>query len=315
MSSLVLALLTAAPVTEHAALLTRAHAELQTAGGPSAATMQELAEAVDEEPKNLDLLTAYGYVLRRSGQPEAALVPLQKALKRGQTRAEGQPVALHEVVVATLIELEQFPEAAEVYRTYGYPLLPRTHQILALRLAQTAANDETAAAARVHADKAVELAPDEPTSSLCLGLALLLKSGTGDTPIEEAISTLGRAFELREQGKSDGLFADGWPAALEAHGRHSLGRLMAQNPPSPTENTRLELARQQFAKASALVPGHKPYSTSLTEIYSAMVQRQQALGTSDTAMKAEVDAALARDASARAQLGSVPIIDLNKPEL
>merc|ERR1711920_903421 len=157
---------------------------------------------------------------------------------------------------------------------------------------------------------AMEMAPNEPTSNLCHAFTMMIPPKQGDgaeqpaAVDEDIISALQDALKLREQGERDSMFAEGWPAELEAHSRHLLGKLLASNPKEPAENPRLWLAHEHFKAAAALVPTHQPYKTSLNELYTAMIKRQEALGTADAQMNAEVERATGK-------ASSVPIVDLN----
>jgi tetratricopeptide (TPR) repeat protein len=272
---LLLAVAVATIYPEHADLLTSVMDELNTRGGISDGHREELAEAVKEEPKNVDLMAAYGFALAQSGDQEAALKPMKKALRLGkQQKPEEEPTLLHTTLVGLLMKMGKFADAAQIFATYGYALPAGVHQTLALRLAQGAQDATGADAARRHAAKAVEAAPEEPTSQLSHGLALLSED---PMPTEAATAALKRAFALRKQNATDSSFAEAWPPTLEAHASHMLGKLIATNPPEPEKNPHLEEAYLAFQRAHALAPEHEPYQKSMDEAMNAMLRRKHAL--------------------------------------
>merc|ERR1711918_240364 len=117
-------------------------------------------------------------------------------------------------------------------------------------------SQKQAQAALMHSEQAIELSPEEPTSHLARGMALLM-SETGQSPTyvstpEAAIDALTAAFELRDKGALDSAYPDKWPATLEAHAHHLLGKLIATHPPEPERNTRLHDAVVHFTKAAQL---------------------------------------------------------------
>jgi len=268
----------AAILPEHAELLTTAKKELDRFGRISSSTTAELRDAVEEDSENVDLLTAVGYGLLPD-DAEEGLKSLQRALKLGKKRkVTGEPSVLYNTVVQTLMQLGRYSAAAEAYGRYGYALDAATHQNLALRLAQAAQTSTEAEAARNHSARALALAPIEPTSHLCLAFSLLI-DGPDEANQQEAEAALTKAFELRsDDAVQDSAFPQGWPAELEAHAHHLLGKLIASTPPQPEENGRLSLALEAFQAAVRLAPQHAPYQESLNAVYSAMLKRRQALG-------------------------------------
>lgn len=273
---------------DHAELLTKVKQEFERDGHASELTIDELREAVLEEPKEVDILVTLGYALLRrlhsqqmlrddQGSEEEALTAMQKALKgmKKQGRKD-ESNSLHAMIVQTLYQLERFDEAAKVFQAHKLPLDVSLHQSLALRLgpAQTAKATVTegTASAAVHSSEAIKLAPTEPTSQLAHGLAVLVDPARRD----EAIKALRAAFRLRGEGASDSSFAMGWPVELEAHGRHSLARLLASFPERPEENEQLHEARDHFMEAVRIAPEHAPYQSSLKSVEWGLKVRMEA---------------------------------------
>jgi len=268
---LLVALAALSLLPEHAELLNEAEAEMGKGGHITQSTIAELRDAVAEDPQQVDLLTALGYALLQT-EPEEALKPLRKALRLSKNKAgeDDVPLTLHRTVVETLMKLQRFEDAATVHAMYGYELDAKTHQRLALSLTQMAGTQSAVEAAQRHAAKAVEVAPTEPTSHLCRGLALVL--GEYSSGREEATVSLRAAFKLRSGMRSgavlgvrDSTFPDEWPPELEAHARHTLGMLLASQ-----EEPQLEEARDAFEVALRLVPGTEFYQQSLDGVKSAL---------------------------------------------
>ena len=184
-------------IDEHATLLSEAQAEVARGGHVSSDTVASLRDAVAEDPQSVDLLTALGYALLPT-EPEEALKPLRKCLRLINSKKSEDtttPVTVQRTVVETLMRLQRFVDAAHVYSMYGHDLPAKTHQALALKLTQTSETASAVKAAQKHSEKAVELAPTEPTSHLARGLSLVI--GEDSSRRDEATVSLQAAFKIR----------------------------------------------------------------------------------------------------------------------
>ena len=265
---------------EHATLLSEAQAEVARGGHVSSDTVASLRDAVAEDPQSVDLLTALGYALLPT-EPEEALKPLRKCLRLINSKKSEDtttPVTVQRTVVETLMRLQRFVDAAHVYSMYGHDLPAKTHQALALKLTQTSETASAVKAAQKHSEKAVELAPTEPTSHLARGLSLVI--GEDSSRRDEATVSLQAAFKIRSgmrsgkvMGVKDSTYPDEWPVELESYARHTLGMLLVSE-----EEPKLREAEEQFAVAASLAPDQEQFQQSLQGVRHAMSEQGGAAG-------------------------------------
>lgn len=278
-SLVVLALVTGGLMhKDHEQLMRDTRQEISEAGHVSASNMEALEQALLEEPEEVELLSAYGYALLPK-RPEEAVTQLEKAMRIAEKQRMFSAKPLFTAVVTALVRLNRLEDAAAAFARYGYPLEVPMHQQLALRLAQNGSQ-----ASVLHAEESTKLAPLEPTSHLCLGLALLTTPGAQ----KKASAALRKAFDLRydeEQEWRDSSFPGEWPPELEATARHQLGMLVANDPPEPEENSQLQEALDHFMEAVRLLPKHEAFKESLNNVYTAMFRRRTALEARKTGMQ------------------------------
>lgn len=264
---------------DHAELLHSVREQLEGGGKVSETHISDLREALEENAKQVDLLTMLAYALLSRNQPDEAVTQMKKALKLDKQQGRNGADGVAKTLVKTLLRLNRFEEASQMYSTYEIPLDAATHSMLALRLAQGSQTEREGLAALSHSEKALEMAPQEPTTHLARGMALLMSGNFSPNSPEPVMDALTSAFELREKGALDSAFPEKWPETLEAHVHHTLGKLIATTPPEPEKNTRLDDAVLHFTKAAQLLPDHKVYKESLNHGYAAMIQREKALRT------------------------------------
>ena len=269
------AIVSTALLDEHAELLITVKAELEK-GPVNQATLRDLEEAVVEEPKEVDLMAALGYALLSAGDTALAVTHLTNALNLGKKqKRKDSPIHLHATIIQTLMRLDRYQDAASIYENHGHEISAAVHQHLALRLSQAARTEADFATAMLHAAKAMELAPSEPSSHLAQAFSRVGSDQEG------AVVAFRRAFRLRAgdaESAADSAFPNAWPQALEAAAWHTFGVILASNPINPLKNERLDEARQAFEKAVQLVPGSTRFEHSLKEVITSQGQRREALG-------------------------------------
>jgi thioredoxin-like negative regulator of GroEL len=148
---------------DHAELLHSVREQLEGGGKVSETHISDLREALEENPKQVDLLTMLAYALLSRNQPDEAVTQMKKALKLAKQQGRNGADGTAKTLLKTLLRLNRFEEASQMYSTYDIPLDAATHSMLALRLAQGSQTEREGQAALLHSEKALEMAPLEPT--------------------------------------------------------------------------------------------------------------------------------------------------------
>eukprot|EP00966_Prymnesium_polylepis_P019889 458462-Prymnesium_polylepis.1 len=276
-------LATLAIMPDNAELLIEAKDAYEKFGRCSQDVIDDLRTAVKEEPQEVDLRIALGHALLQE-EPEKGLKSLRKALKLGRKQEQDTPPSLQQTVVQQLMKVQKYTEAHAVYESHGHEMDSGVHQSLSLHLALGSRGPgPQAAAARVHAEKAIAIAPDDPNAQLSMGFAAATpqdeqetaEQGTGR--LREAEVALRKAFRLREKAEAKPKKGKEKIAPLttelQAHARHLLGSMILHQAP-PEENSRLQEALHSLKAATTLLPNHEPYQEGVKECARALVRRK-----------------------------------------
>ena len=252
---------------EHKALIEQAKQEEEEDGRISRLTVKKANEFLHQVPNSVGLLMVRGrgYVFEEMyAIKELGITDLRKALKIG-TKAKRKDLepAFQDLVKVFLIT-DKAQEAHETWETYGYPLSAAQHQSISIRFGKDA-DDAGVLVSKTHAKKALEAAPEDPLSHICLAFATVAtkkpKPDEVTTMAVQAEEALVTAFKLQKENDIK------LPVNWEAQARHLLGSLIFKKGPAE-ENTRLQEAMVYFEEAAALAEKdypdeHKTYLRSI----------------------------------------------------